>query len=217
MSNSLSPPVGAVPSETAPSRRDKNKETTRRAIADAALTLVRTKGAGHFAAEEIAEEAGVSRRTFFNYFPSPEAALAVQIEDFLDNVLPVFLGRPEGEPLVESMLQSLTSLADPAHLERIAELFSLAEDNPQMHRFQLEAWTRAERKIVEAIQERLRQDVDALFVAALVGSVFSSARAALSVWLQRSGGDFSADSMTALRQLLIEALGHLRAGFASQN
>lgn len=206
--------AAATASRGAGSRRDKNKLATRAAIANSALSLVRTKGPGHFTAEEIAEDAGVSRRTFFNYFPSAEAALAVHIEDFLDNVLPLFLDRPAEEPLVDSMLSALTSLADPAHLERTAELFHLAEDNPQLHRFQLEAWGRAEHKIVAAIEERIGTGADTLYLAALVGSVFSTARAALSIWLQRRGGDLSADSMSALRQLLIDALEHLRSGFA---
>lgn len=179
------------------------------------MKLVRSKGPGNFTADEVAVDAGVSRRTFFNYFPSPESALAVHIEDFLDNVLPHFHARPAGEPLVESMLQALTALADPANLERTAELFQLAEEHPQMQRFQLEAWTHAERKIVAAIEERLGGEADALYVASLVGSVFASARAALSEWLQRTGGDLGHASLESLRQLLIDAFGYLRNGFSS--
>lgn len=210
---------GAGDESPAPSRRELNKQANRRAMADAAIELVRTQGAGNFTADDVAAAAGVSRRTFFNYFPSPESALAVHIEEFLDNVLPHFQARPAGEPLVESMLQALTELADPALLERTAELFQLAEENPQMQRFQLEAWTRAERKLVDAIDERLAPDnsarQDSLFVPALVGSVFASARAALTEWLRRTGGDLSAASLTGLRELLINAFSHLRSGFRS--
>lgn len=208
---------GAEADTSAPSRRELNKQANRRAMADAAIELVRTQGAGNFTADDVAAAAGVSRRTFFNYFPSPESALAVHIEEFLDNVLPHFQARPAGEPLVESMLQALTELADPALLERTAELFQLAEENPQMQRFQLEAWTRAEGKLVDAIEERLDPDgsasQDSLFVPALVGSVFASARAALTEWLRRTGGDLSAASLAGLRELLIDAFGHLRSGF----
>ena len=59
------------------SRRELNKAATRRAIAEAALALLRARGVGRFTVEDIASAAGVSRRTFFNYFPSREAALAV--------------------------------------------------------------------------------------------------------------------------------------------
>ena len=48
------------------SRREQNKTATRRAIADATLELVRSKGAGQFTIDDIAEAAGISRRTFFN-------------------------------------------------------------------------------------------------------------------------------------------------------
>lgn len=179
------------------------------------MELVRSRGPGNFTADEVAADAGVSRRTFFNYFPSPESALAVHIEDFLDKVLPYFHARPTDEPLAESMLQALTALADPANLQRTAELFQLAEGNPQMHRFQLEAWTHAERKVATAVEERLPAGTDPLYVAALVGSVFASARSALSEWLRRTGGDLSPDSLASLRRLLLEAIGYLRNGFST--
>ena len=60
----------------APSRRELNKAATRQAITDAALGLLRSKGPGNFTVEDIADAAAISRRTFFNYFSSTEAALA---------------------------------------------------------------------------------------------------------------------------------------------
>jgi AcrR family transcriptional regulator len=61
------------------SRREQNKTATRAAIADAALDLLRASGSEAVTAERIAEAAGISRRTFFNYFPSVEAALNVPV------------------------------------------------------------------------------------------------------------------------------------------
>ena len=68
--------VSDAAARPAPSRRELNKAATRQAISDAALELLRSRGPGNFTVEDIADAAAISRRTFFNYFSSTEAALA---------------------------------------------------------------------------------------------------------------------------------------------
>ncbi|MCH5450323.1 TetR/AcrR family transcriptional regulator [Bacillus cereus] len=53
------------------SRRELNKQATRAAIIEAAVSLLSENGLGNFTAEDLADAVGISRRTFFNYFPSP--------------------------------------------------------------------------------------------------------------------------------------------------
>lgn len=200
---------------TAPlSRREQNKAATREAIADAALGLLRSKGLGGFTVEEIADAAGISRRTFFNYFPSAEAAIASITESFLDTAITQFLNRPDGEPLLESAQQALIALADPMHLAATAEVFSLTRNEPQMSRFQLEAWDNCTLRVIDAARHRLGPDPDELYLRSLVGSVMACGRAAMDVWFSRYGPDVSPASLKNLRQLLIDSIGHLRDGFA---
>jgi AcrR family transcriptional regulator len=54
--------------------REQKKLLTRKALHDAARRLVLHSGVGAVTVEEICAEAGVSPRTFFNYFPSKAAA-----------------------------------------------------------------------------------------------------------------------------------------------
>jgi len=65
-----------MPSFTAlPTRRERNKLRTRDALAAAALRLAREHGFESVTIEQIAADAAVSRRTFFRYYASKEAAL----------------------------------------------------------------------------------------------------------------------------------------------
>ena len=55
--------------------RERRRDSTRREISRVAIDLVLDRGLGEVTVDDIAEAAGVSPRTFFNYFPSKKAAL----------------------------------------------------------------------------------------------------------------------------------------------
>ncbi|NUU31944.1 TetR/AcrR family transcriptional regulator [Arthrobacter sp. C9C5] len=202
-----------------PSRRELNKAATRQAITDAALSLLRSRGPGNFTVEDIAESAGISRRTFFNYFGSTEAAIASVTHGFLDKALQQFRLRPAGEPILESARAALVELADPMTVAPLAELYSLGQSNPQLNRSELEAWDHCTVEIIDAARERFARgadvEIDELYLRALAGSVIYCGKAAMDVWFARCAGSLSAESLSTLRQLLIDSMSLLGSGFAS--
>lgn len=61
--------------------RARKREATRSAITKAARILTAQKGLNGFTIEQLCEEVGISRRTFFNYFPSKEDAIIGHLLD----------------------------------------------------------------------------------------------------------------------------------------
>lgn len=55
--------------------RTRRMQRTRTALVDHARTLTAQRGLSGFTVEELCERVGISRRTFFNYFPSKEDAV----------------------------------------------------------------------------------------------------------------------------------------------
>lgn len=216
MNSPSSPDVLGGSDASAPSRRELNKAATRRSIAAAALVLLREKGVGQFTVEDIAAAAGISRRTFFNYYSSFEAAMASVADGFLDNALEQFRLRPANEPVLESARAALMALADPATISPMAEFFSLTQENRALARSELEAWDHCTSQIIDAARERLGPHANELYLRALAGSVISCGKAAMTVWFEESGTDLSPASLTRLRQYLIDAMGLLGSGFAAQ-
>jgi AcrR family transcriptional regulator len=66
---------GAVAQRDREGLRERKKRATRQALHDAALRLTLERGLDHLTVEEISAAAGVSPRTFFNYFPGKEQAI----------------------------------------------------------------------------------------------------------------------------------------------
>lgn len=69
------------------SLREQKKEETRRALADAAMTILSRDGLAGMTVAAVAHEARVSVRTFHNYFPSVQAALDTSFARLMDELI----------------------------------------------------------------------------------------------------------------------------------
>src|SRR5688572_14352710 len=90
--------------------RARKKLETHRALAKAALRLVAERGLDNVTAEDISAEAGVSPRTFFNYFPSKEDAILVaypESEQRAENLVRRFLDAPAELGPLEALLEMM--------------------------------------------------------------------------------------------------------------
>jgi len=98
--------------------RERKKRETRRALNLAALDLVQEKGFAAVTTEEIAARAGVSARTFFNYFPSKEAAVIGTTAEELEAYAAALQTAVEGESPLDSLRRILAGMLAPASIDR---------------------------------------------------------------------------------------------------
>ncbi|AFV89669.1 TetR/AcrR family transcriptional regulator [Acidipropionibacterium acidipropionici] len=87
--------------------RERKKRRTRNEIHVAALEMVLDDGLENVTVERIAERAGISPRTFFNYFPTKEAAILGIGPDSVERYADAFLARPVDEHAWESVVESV--------------------------------------------------------------------------------------------------------------
>ena len=91
--------------------RQRKKDSSRRAIEDAAWELFAEKGYDETSINDIAERADVAPRTFFRYFPTKEAVMYPQFEELLQSVRDEFHKRPADEPVITSLFESFEVLS----------------------------------------------------------------------------------------------------------
>jgi AcrR family transcriptional regulator len=93
--------------QPSPGLRARKKADTRRALSDAALKLAFEHGVDDVTREAIANLAGVSLRTFNNYFTGKYEALAYRQTERLRRSIAVLRERPSDEPLWTSITEAV--------------------------------------------------------------------------------------------------------------
>ncbi|MBY6410751.1 TetR family transcriptional regulator [Rhodococcus sp. BP-252] len=192
-----------------PGLRDQKKAATRDALGLAALNLAKVRGLDAVTADAIAAEAGVSTRTFHNYFANKEEAVLHHVEASALEWFEMLRARPSDEPLWDSLRHvGVAMVTDPD--KDLAETFAVAqliESNPSVMARKLEVHRSLTRVLGEAIAERTGTDVDHDLYPNLVQmSVGGAVAAALTIWTNDPTGALSP------QQLVEDAFDQLQAG-----
>jgi AcrR family transcriptional regulator len=179
------------------SLRERKKLATRRQLRRAALELVGERGLANVTVEDIAEAADVSPRTFFNYFPSKEAALfggepdrAAALRDRVARLAP---GAPAVEVLRTVMAQDAEAVA--AELRSLGgdpmdwlRRMKVARTDPHVRAAQAAHMATMERAIGEGLATRLGADPDTdLYPWVLAAAAVGVVRACMAFWAGSGG------------------------------
>jgi AcrR family transcriptional regulator len=89
--------------------RQEHKTRTKRALQQAALELFAKNGYDPTTTEEIAEQAGVSPRTFFRYFPTKESVLFVGDRGWLQSLTRQLLAEPAWLSDIKALRRALAA------------------------------------------------------------------------------------------------------------
>lgn len=193
--------------------RERKRTTTAAALRGAAVRLTAERGLAGVTVEDIAATAGVSTRTFFNYFACKEDALVLPGAGLGDRVAEALAARPPGEPIVRAVQRSVLGLLDrfdppPERREDWVLRARLIESHPDsLLPRQLAAYARFEATLATAIAERTGTDVDADVVPGLLAAVVAAAaRSAMVRWCHTPDSSLAA--------LLEESLDAIASGFS---
>lgn len=169
--------------------RERKKLATRQALSWAAIRLAVQRGLEDVRVEDIAAAAGVSPRTFNNYFASKQEAICSVTVDRAELIGDTLLARPAGEPLADALLAAMVAHYLPAvELDRQwVAATQLIYSSPALHGEALRAAAATEQRLAAAIAQRCGLDVERdLFPAVVAAVATGAARMGVRHWL-RSG------------------------------
>lgn len=188
--------------------RERKKVATRQALSWAALDLALEHGLENVRVEDIAAAAGVSERTFRNYFSSKYEALTARHFDRMVEAAAALVKRPAAEPLWDA-IEHVVSAVMEEQGERGPELLArlrvvLAE--PALQAEMIKATFTADNAFAVAVAERTGTDAGRDLYPRLVASAVGAAQhVATERWLH-------ANPSIPLGPVLREALRLLAAG-----
>jgi AcrR family transcriptional regulator len=194
-----------------PGLRERKKLATGKALRDAALRLALEHGPDNVRVDEIAEAAGVSPRTYNNYFSSREQAIVAAVTAEREaRVAAAVAARPVTVSLADAVTEALVEqYTDPGrHDPRVLLLITAS---PGLREEFLAAVAGMEDPLTAVIAERIG-DSGQETAEVLSASVAAAVRVALQRWL-RPAGATPASGLVAvsgsLRDLLQAALAPL--------
>ncbi len=187
--------------------RERKKAETHEALAKAALDLADRLGPDRVTVEAIADAAGVSPRTFFNYFSSKEDAIVGIAPAQSSALLADLLSRPEGEPPLDALRAVMLAAAE--RLQAVGDDWVIRHRLIQRHHSL--AVTRAswfaevERRMTEEIARRTSLDPGLdVYPALVVSATIGALRVAIDVWQERE----RAGALEALIDDAFDVLAH---------
>ncbi|MEX2628125.1 MAG: TetR family transcriptional regulator [Ilumatobacteraceae bacterium] len=195
-----------APPATSSDLRARNLARNQAEVADVALRLFSERGFDQVTIDDIAAEAGISRRTFFRYFDAKEDALLPHEDEVLGRFRALLDERPADEPILLTVRRAtVTLMADALAADREATIqrMRLVQDIPAVYARSLEHRSYWEIAVRDLIAEHLGVDpttslVSTVTAAAAVGA----ARAATDVWLADGATGELADYVAAAYDLL---------------
>ena len=170
--------------------RERKRLLTRRALADAALRLFTEKGFDKTTLDEVAEEALVSKSTFFRAFPAKEAAAIEAEAEMWQGYLAALAGRQLSGAILEELHQSLTAAVtglEPGWDERFVATRRLVAAEPALLAYVEHYRAGIKNQVITCLAGKLRLDPEDLRLHVLAELATTAFSVSGRQWVRRGG------------------------------
>ena len=187
-----------------PGARELARRAIKAQVSEMALDLFLANGYEQTTIDDICDAAGISRSTFFRYFPSKEDLFAGTTASAAGELLEALRERPEGEAAWTALRHALGPLV--AHYasppERAARLARLARTTPALAALNRDKLTGMQTLLAPEIARRLGADPNDTAdprANALIAAALGCLEAAVTAWA-------AGDGAPPLSELLLRAM-----------
>ena len=201
------------------SRRELNKARTREAIVEALRTLVRDQPVHRITVDQIADAAGISRRTFFNYYAGTPAVVSEVIGSSTEHLADAVGALDPRTSPIHPLRRLVAEVGIPTALIEWLALLNLhaCADDPAAATFDRAVWAEKGAWLEDLLVERLPRGVDPLYVATLATTIMNCFAAAERSWAaaREPGAPVDDRDVADFHRQLDRALAYAEHGWAS--
>ncbi|MBB2966263.1 TetR family transcriptional regulator [Leifsonia aquatica] len=161
------------------------RASSRRMLAEAAGELFLEQTYARTTIDDIARRAGVSRATFFNYFPAKSDLLWLEVDESLDRFAATLTAADASLAPMDAVLDAVVRLAEafgPDRLPLAVTQVELMGTDAELQASGLPRFLELVRVVAAAIGTRIGEDPDALVPRSAATAVVGAAVAAATVW-----------------------------------
>ena len=174
------------------SLRERKRTQTRRELISAAMRLFEEKGYEESTVAEIASAAGVSTKTFFNYFASKDEVLFPHLSRRINAAVALIDQRAPDDRMADILVAAMQHMLADALTEEVdgglaAVRLPMIVSVPAVQAATLHRYFLAETQLARALHRAYSDALDPAAAAAVIGSVMGAAIAAALVCLQDGG------------------------------
>lgn len=177
--------------------RERKRRQTRARLTDAAMTLFLERGFEATTVDDIAAAAEVSKRSFFDYFPTKEDVVSAWQDEFGSALADAVAKRPAGEALTKVVEEALISSMSAAMNPQSLAIAKLIRETPALSERNYLKYSRLEQRLAEALADRVKGEAGYFRSRLLALIVIGALRIAEKDWHRQETAEISEPRLRA--------------------
>ncbi|MEU3729727.1 TetR family transcriptional regulator [Streptomyces sp. NPDC033538] len=168
--------------------RERTRRAVRAELAEVAIGLFTHQGFDETTVEDIARAAGMTKRSFFRYFPTKEDVVFDGVDLTGEKVVADIAARPADEDPWDSLHHVLRAWLEEIYAsEQVLETLRLIEATPALVGRLHQRRTEWRRRVSDALQDRPGAEIDPYTADLLTNAATAVLDAVSSQWVRSDG------------------------------